>query len=322
MPPLAYRPSVLAWQVFRGSDAIRHGLLSPHQLRSSAWVRLRRDVYADSRLDRDHRLACQGVSLRMPGGTVLAGPSAAYLHGVEHAAGFADDVHVLAPWATSVRTQRGLRVHTTLSPRRAGDAVASGRLGRRLTPGAVVDGPPKPGATVDGPPTPGAMVGGPPTPPDQLSPSDAPTFRAADMSPWSQPAVAAWETGAWLDPVRAVGIVDSLLAGGLTDLGALAEVAERFADRPGGRRACRVFDLADPGAQSPPESHLRVRLVLGGLPRPVTQHPVRLPSNLVLRPDLALLTTSDPLVEGRGSHQTTPMRVAPDGRPEWTLIRL
>ncbi|MGB2571166.1 endonuclease domain-containing protein [Micromonospora citrea] len=78
-----------------------------------------------------------------------------------------------------------------------------------------------------------------------------------------------------------------MLAGGLTDLAALAEVADRFADRPGGRRARRVFGLADPGAQSPPESHLRVRLILAGLPRPVTQHPVRLSSGLVLHPDLA-----------------------------------
>ncbi|GAB3176818.1 hypothetical protein FHX75_121559 [Micromonospora palomenae] len=267
MPPLAHRPRLLAWQVFRGSDAVRHGVLSPDQLRSSAWVRLRHDVYADARLERDHRLVCRAVSLRVPPGTVLAGPSAACLHGVEHAAGFADDVHVLAPWATSIRTQRGLRVHTTLSPRRAGDAVAAGRLGRRLMPGAVVDGLP--------------------LSPDGLPPGDAPSFHATDMSPWSQPAVAAWETGAWLDPVRAVGIVDSMLASGLTDPDALAEVAGRFADRPGGRRARRVFDLADAGAQSPPESHLRVRLVLAGLPRPATQHPVRLPSGLVLHPDLS-----------------------------------
>ncbi|MFI6239031.1 endonuclease domain-containing protein [Micromonospora sp. NPDC050795] len=48
-----------------------------------------------------------------------------------------------------------------------------------------------------------------------------------------------------------------------------------------------MFDLADAGAESPPESHLRVRLVLGGLPRPAVQHPVRLPTGLVLHPDLA-----------------------------------
>ncbi len=53
------------------------------------------------------------------------------------------------------------------------------------------------------------------------------------------------------------------------------------------RRAEKVFGLADMGAQSPPESGLRVRLVLGGLPRPMVQLAIRLPSGLVLHPDLA-----------------------------------
>ncbi|WP_433127588.1 endonuclease domain-containing protein [Micromonospora sp. CA-240977] len=105
--------------------------------------------------------------------------------------------------------------------------------------------------------------------------------------PRSDPARAAWETAVWLDPVRAVGVVDSLIGQGLTDRDTLADLAIRNADRPGGRRARWLFDLADGAAQSPPESHLRVRLVLGGLPRPVVQHPVRLPEGLVLRPDLA-----------------------------------
>ena len=41
MPPQPHRPAALAWQVFRGSDAIRHGLLTRHQLRGAAWLRLR-----------------------------------------------------------------------------------------------------------------------------------------------------------------------------------------------------------------------------------------------------------------------------------------
>ncbi|MFF5178766.1 endonuclease domain-containing protein [Micromonospora sp. NPDC000316] len=91
----------------------------------------------------------------------------------------------------------------------------------------------------------------------------------------------------WLDPIRAVAIVDAMLGLGLTDRDTLTEVAGRNADRSGGRRARWVFDLADGRAQSPPESQLRVRLVLGGLPRPVAQHPVRLPTGVVLHPDLA-----------------------------------
>ncbi|MFI6232217.1 endonuclease domain-containing protein [Micromonospora sp. NPDC050784] len=115
-----------------------------------------------------------------------------------------------------------------------------------------------------------------------------PRSRGRDLPiPRSDPGRAAWETAVWLDPIRAVAIVDSLLGQGLADRDTLAVMAARNADRPGGRRARWVFDLADGGAESPPESHLRVRLVLGGLPRPAVHHPVRLPTGIVLHPDLA-----------------------------------
>lgn len=105
--------------------------------------------------------------------------------------------------------------------------------------------------------------------------------------PRSDPGQAAWETAVWLDPIRAVSIIDALLGQGLTDRAALIEAAARNANRAGSRRASWLFDLADGGAQSPPESQLRVRLTLGGLPRPVVQHPIRLPNGVVLHPDLA-----------------------------------
>ncbi|MFR9776681.1 endonuclease domain-containing protein [Micromonospora sp. MS34] len=252
MPRVAHRPDALAWQVFRGSGAVRAGLLTEHQLRSSTWIRLRHDVYADARLARDHGLACRAVTLRAPAGTRIAGPSAAYLHGVEHAASFTDDVHVLAPAATGLRSQRGLRVHT-VQPRPA--------------------------------------AGGPPLDPAPRAPGirleNTLPIPTAGTLVRSDPATAAWETAVWLEPVRAVGIVDTLLARGLTTRAALAEVAVRTAGRTGGKRAGWVFGLADAAAQSPPESHLRVRLVLAGLPRPVAQYPVRLSSGLVLHPDLA-----------------------------------
>jgi hypothetical protein len=274
MPPTPHRPSSLAWQIFRGSDVVRRGLLSQHQLRSSPWVRLRHDVYADARLDRDHALACRAVALHLPPGAAIAGPSAAYLHGIEHAAGFTDDVHVIAPRAGGPRSQRGLRVHTMGPARPAGDpdtralagGVSAGSADTRCGAASAVvrDADTSVWARVGGL---GLVVTGSP--------------------PRTDPTRAAWESAAWLDPVRAVGIVDALLGRGLTTGAALAGIADRNADRPGGRRARWVFDLADPGAQSPPESHLRVRLVLAGLPRPVVQHPVRLPSGLVLHPDLA-----------------------------------
>lgn len=113
MPPPPHRPSALAWQVFRGSDAVRRGLLTRHQLRGASWVRLLHDVYADARLDRDHGLACRAAVLRLPPEAAIAGPSAAYLLGVDHAASFTDDVHVLvprlAPLSATIHSRREIR---------------------------------------------------------------------------------------------------------------------------------------------------------------------------------------------------------------------
>ncbi|MEV6705514.1 endonuclease domain-containing protein [Micromonospora wenchangensis] len=343
MPPRPHRPAALVGQVFRGSDAIRQGLLTRHQLRGASWLRLGHDVYADARLARNHALTCRAALLRMPAGTLVAGPSAAYLHGIEHAAGFGDEVHVLVPRAARVGSQGAV---TSSFRRTAGtsrirlEADGARRDAAGGWPGAAGgwsgagDGWPGPpgGIRVHSVAIPGEPVAHPrryashqlpedatPTPPEahhltsaslttqvRLRPgtptsalepqpplptppalSGPPTATAPPALPRSSPALAAWETAAWLDPVRAVGIVDSLLGRGLTSQAALAEIAARFADRRGAVRARRVFDLTDPAAQSPPESHLRVRLVLAGLPRPVAQHPVLLPSGLVLHPDLA-----------------------------------
>ncbi|MEV4660352.1 hypothetical protein AB0J85_00225 [Micromonospora echinofusca] len=264
MPPPPHRPGVLAWQVFRGSDAIRQGLVTEHQLRSSAWLRLRHDVYADARLDRDHALACRAAALRLPPEAVVAGPSAAYLHGVEHAASFVDDVHVLVPRAMRLGPQRGLRVHST-GPHRQPAGAGGG-------PHPALRTPPD-GAGIAVRPVPAGLR--------------VADLRTAGMPVSTDPTSAAWETAVWLEPLRAVGIVDSLLRQGLTSRAALADVAARNADRPGGRRARWVFGLADPGARSPAESELRVRLVLAGLPRPAVRHPVRVATGLVVHADLA-----------------------------------
>ncbi|HET9518552.1 MAG TPA: DUF559 domain-containing protein [Actinoplanes sp.] len=111
MPRQPERPAALAWSVFRGTTTVDRGLLTTHQLRSRAWLRVRHDVYADARLDRDHLLACRAALARLPSGTLLAGPSAAIAHGVEHAASFTDEVHVVTPTTTRIGTQKHLRVH-------------------------------------------------------------------------------------------------------------------------------------------------------------------------------------------------------------------
>ncbi|MET8363859.1 DUF559 domain-containing protein [Micromonospora sp. NPDC005194] len=219
---------------------------------------------------------------------MIAGPSSAYLHGIEHAAGFDDDVHVLVPKIARVDSQRGLHVHVVngdpaATPNPALSIARQPAVAMDALPVARPSTPPSPPM-----PPPRRTPASPPTPaPPSTSINALPGERGSATLRRTDPASAAWETAVWLDPLRAVGIVDSLLATGLTTRAALAAVAAANADRPGGRRACWIFDVADAGAQSPPESQLRVRLVLGGLPRPVTQHPIRLPGGLVLHPDLA-----------------------------------
>ncbi|NBE81109.1 endonuclease domain-containing protein [Micromonospora rubida] len=388
MPRHPDRPSALAWQVFRASEAIRLGLVTAHKLRSSAWVNLRRDIYADSRLDLDHTLACRAASLQLPPGSALAGPSAALLYGVEHAAEFSDEVHVASPRTAGLRSQRGLRVHLTdlrpatsppvpaalltpvplpapdplpvaaplspnialsphvpLSAHSSLPALGPATIGVAPSPapGAIRTAPQPRDATRSTPPprdttrtgpqpcdttrstprprdaaragpqigrdavgVPGGVavasvasvtgvvsvtgvagVAGRPEDPTVAGAAPIAVAAAAWALPRTDPATAAWETAVWLEPLRAVGIVDSLLRKGLTTRDSLTAIGVRNADRPGGRRARWVFGLADPGAQSPPESELRVRLVLAGLPRPVARHPVRLASGLVLHPGLA-----------------------------------
>jgi hypothetical protein len=160
---------------------------------------------------------------------VIAGPSAAYLHGVDHAATYTDDVHVITPPGVRIGAQLKLRTHhLDLRP----DEVTG--TGIRMTTATRT----------------------------------------------------AWDVARWLPLFDAVPVIDTLLTGELTTPEALTRQLGRNTGRRGWRRAERAFALADGGAQSPAESRLRVHLLLGGLPRPVTQCPVRISPTLVLHPDL------------------------------------
>ena len=226
-----YRPAELEWQLFNRRQALDRGLLSAHQLRSAAWFRIRHDVYADARLERDHELACRAAAMGLPEQAVIAGPSAAALWGVGHAASFASDVHVIMPADRRVSPRRGLRIHVT---RLAPDEVGTEGDVRRTTPVRT-----------------------------------------------------AWDLAGWLNVVEAVGAIDGLLGSGLVGAGELAAMADERRGQRGSALARRAFSLADGRAQSPPESRLRVHLVLAGLPAPVPQFPVTVRGGLILHPDLA-----------------------------------
>jgi hypothetical protein len=113
VPPA--RPVSLNRRVFRGSWAVRKGLLTPDQLRSRAWRRLRHDVYADARVPLDHRLMAHGVSCVLPPGAVFAGLSALVLAGGNGFATVDDPVEVVLPLGRRWRPGPGVRVSVSSS---------------------------------------------------------------------------------------------------------------------------------------------------------------------------------------------------------------
>jgi hypothetical protein len=112
MPVPAARPPVLRRRVFRGTWAVDGGILTPDQLRSSAWRRLRRDVYADASLPVDHRLLAQGASLVAPKGAVFGGLTAVVLAGGVEFATAEDPVEVVLPPGTRWRPGPGVSTRT------------------------------------------------------------------------------------------------------------------------------------------------------------------------------------------------------------------
>jgi hypothetical protein len=100
------------------------GVLTEQQLRSRAWRRLRRDVYADAGLPVDHRLLARGVSLVMPRTAALGGLTAAVLWEAPHLATTDDPVEVVVP--PGVRWSPGPGVVVRSAPL-DGDVVHDGR---------------------------------------------------------------------------------------------------------------------------------------------------------------------------------------------------
>jgi hypothetical protein len=115
---------VLHGRVLRGTWAVAAGLLTEQQLRSSAWRRLRRDVYADATIPVDHRLMARGVSLVMPRSAALGGRTAAVLWQLSDLASADDPVEVVVPPGTRWTPGPGVVVR---SARLDGDVVHDGR---------------------------------------------------------------------------------------------------------------------------------------------------------------------------------------------------
>ena len=70
---------------------------------------------------------------------------------------------------------------------------------------------------------------------------------------------------------KAIPILDALFAATGITVATVLAVADRWPGVRGSRRIRAVLESVDAGAESPPESRLRLILVRGGLPRPTTQ---------------------------------------------------
>ena len=110
------RPPSLCGRVFRGRDAVDAGLLTPKQLRSRAWRRLYRDVYADAELSPTHGLAIAGAALIASTSAVFGGRSAAYLLGAESLVDSSSPVEVIVPEHDRFGAVTGLRIRRTSLP--------------------------------------------------------------------------------------------------------------------------------------------------------------------------------------------------------------
>lgn len=110
MPYPPHVPPELRSVPFLGSDAVRRGQLSWRQLDGPAWRRLWRDVYVHRDVPDDPRTRMLALGLVVPRGSVVSGPSAAWLHGADVQPAGAP-VEVTVPRETRMASRRGVRIY-------------------------------------------------------------------------------------------------------------------------------------------------------------------------------------------------------------------
>ena len=113
--------------VFRGSDALAAGALTPGRLRGPEFHRLFRDVYMRAPTRVTHELRCRAATLSLPEGAVITGRSAATVRGVR-VAWPEDPVQILAPPEMRLGRRRGCDVRRTEIEPGDGAPWAFGRL--------------------------------------------------------------------------------------------------------------------------------------------------------------------------------------------------
>lgn len=254
--PRPRRPPALHGCVFRARDVLRDGLLTPDALRSSAWRRLFRGVYADARLPESFGLRVRAARLLAPQSGVFSGRTAAYLHGATELVDLRSPVEVSIPDGVRFGPVHGMRV-------------------RRVA----------------------------------LPPTDV-----ARLGEWrcTTAVRTALDFGRWEPLPEAVAALDVMLRRSIVATGEVRDEARLRTGR-GFRQAQKAVALADPRAESQPESRLRVLLALAGL-FPDVQYPVRDGDGVVVaRVDLAFVEQRV-AIEYDGAWHSAPGQFAKDRR--------
>jgi hypothetical protein len=115
VPPVAVVPEQLRQGVFRGTAAVRSGLLTPNQLRGPPWRRLFEDVYLHVDRPVTHALRTRVAAGMVVPGAVVTGRSAAVLWGIGMAADD-EDVELTVPPSSHPRRVPGVRVRRAVLP--------------------------------------------------------------------------------------------------------------------------------------------------------------------------------------------------------------
>jgi Protein of unknown function (DUF559) len=92
-----------------------------------------------------------------------------------------------------------------------------------------------------------------------------------DGIPVTTPARTALDLGCWYSMTESIAAIDDLCRATDLKLAEVETLIDRYAGRRGVHMARTAIGLADPGAQSPKETWLRLVLIRAGLPRPETQ---------------------------------------------------
>lgn len=216
-------------RVFRGTDAIRDGVLTPEQLRGPKFQRLFRDVYALASTTVTHSLRCEAAALVLPRDAVVTGRSAATVKGISLARTY-DPVEVLAaPAARIGRRRQGLDVRRT-----------------------------------------------------EVDPGEQDKWQGIGLA---SPQRTALDLLLDRELPEAVADLDAVIRAGHVDLATVRRLVDQRHDH-GIVRARSAVELADPRAESRPESRMRVLLVLDGL-EPVPQYWIYDGHRRLARADLA-----------------------------------